>query len=248
MMACYNPYSLAGKTILVTGASAGIGRATAIECSRLGAKVCITARNQVRLAETLTLLEGNGHCMWTVELTRQEDVNSMILDLPQIDGFVCNAGIMKRKPIDFIKSEDLYEIFEINTFVGFMLTKALMRSKKVNANASFVFVSSKAAIQTTAGNSMYAATKAAIASFARSCAIEYASKGIRANAVHPGMVETSGIDNMISLEEMEKDKQRYLLKRYGKPEEIAWTIAFLLSDASAWITGSSMIIDGGGRK
>ncbi len=244
----YNPYSLKEKTILITGASSGIGRATAIECSRLGAKVIITARNEQRLADTLIELEGDGHQVIVADVTKNEDIVALVKQLPQIDGFVCNAGITTRKPINFIKEEELHKIFETNTFSAFMLTKAIMKAKKMNKNGSIVFLSSKAAVQNTPGNSMYAASKSAIISFSRACALEYAGNGIRSNAVLPGMVETPlTMTGMLSVEDIERDKQRYMLRRYGKPEEIAWSIIYLLSDASNWVTSSCITIDGGGR-
>lgn len=243
-----NPFSLVGKTILVTGASSGIGRSTAIECSRLGAKLIITARNENRLRETFESLEGDNHLLVIADVTKSEDIACLVQSIPPLDGFVCNAGITKRKPINFINENDLHGIFEINAFASILLTKALAKEKKLNRGASLVFTSSKAAKIVTVGNSMYAASKAAIESFARSCAIEFASKGIRSNAILPGMVETPLVsEGLLSEEEMEQDKARYLLKRYGKPEEIAWAIVFLLSDASAWITAISLDISGGGR-
>lgn len=242
----YNPYSLKGKTILITGASSGIGKATAIECSKLGATIILTARNEVRLKETLDQLEGNGHQIIVTDITKKDDRKRLAVSIPQIDGFVCNAGITKRKPISFVKEDELREIFETNTFAAFLLTKAIMKAKKMNKEGSMVFMASLAAKIVTPGNSMYAASKAAIESFSRSCALEYAAKGIRANAILPGMVETPLINGgMLSQEDMERDKQQYLLKRYGKPEEIAWAVAFLLSDASKWITSTSLFVAGG---
>lgn len=242
----YNPFSLENKTILVTGASSGIGRATAIECSRLGAHLVLTARNAQRLQETISELEGEGHQMIVADVTKTENVAFLVSSLPVLDGFVCNAGITKRRPISFIKEEELREVFEINTIACFLLTKAIYKAKKLNKNASIVFTSSKAAQVVSPGNSMYAASKAAIESFSRSCALEFAAKGVRSNAILPGMVETPLILNSIlSAEDMELDKAKYLLKRYGKPEEIAWAIIYLLSDASAWITSTSLEICGG---
>lgn len=244
----YNPYSLEGKTILVTGASSGIGKAIAIECSKLGATVILTARNEVRLKETLGQLEGNGHQTIVADITKEDDRKRLADSIPQIDGFVCNAGITKRKPVSFVKEEELREIFETNTFAAFLLTKAIMKAKKMNKEGSMVFMASMAARIVTPGNSMYAASKAAIESFSRSCALEYAAKGIRANAILPGMIETPLINSgMLSEVEIERDKQHYMLKRYGKPEEIAWAVIFLLSDASKWITSTSLLINGGGR-
>ena len=242
----YNPYSLKGKNILVTGASSGIGKAIAIECSKLGATVILTARNEVRLKETLDQLEGNGHQTIVADITNEDDRKRLADSIPQIDGFVCNAGITKRKPVSFVKEEELREIFETNTFAAFLLTKAIMKAKKMNKEGSMVFMASMAARIVTPGNSMYAASKAAIESFSRSCALEYAAKGIRANAILPGMVETPLINGgMLSEVEIERDKQHYMLKRYGKPEEIAWAVIFLLSDASKWITSTSLFINGG---
>lgn len=242
----YNPFSLDGKTILVTGASSGIGRATAIECSRMGARLILTGRNEQRLKETLYALEGLGHQIIVADITNSEDISNLVSILPELDGFVCNAGITKRRPIPFIKEEELREVFEINTIACFMLTKAISKAKKLNKNASIVFTSSKAARVVSPGNSMYAASKAAIESFSRSCALEFATKGIRSNCVLPGMVETPLISNgMLSTEDIERDKENYLLKRYGKPEEIAWAIIFLLSDASAWMTSTSMEVSAG---
>lgn len=244
----YNPYSLEGKTILVTGASSGIGRAIAIECSKLGASLILTARNEQRLTETLNSQEGSGHQMIVADITIEEDRQRLAKEIPMIDGFVCNAGINKRKPVNFVKEEDLKEIFETNTFAAFLLTKAIMKAKKVNKEGSLVFMASMAARMVTPGNSMYAASKAAIESFSRSCALEYAAKGIRSNAILPGMVETPLINKgMLSEEEIERDMQHYMLRRYGKPEEIAWAAIFLLSDASKWITSTSLFVNGGGR-
>lgn len=244
-MVGYNPFSLQGKTILVTGASSGIGRATAIECSHLGAKLFVTARNEERLRETFDALEGDGHAMVIADVAKSEEMDSLVGSVSALDGFVCNAGITKRRPIHFIKEDELREVFEINTISSILLTKALAKAKKFNKGASIVFTSSKAARIVTPGNSMYAASKAAIESFARSCALEFAAKGIRSNAILPGMVETPLVLNgTLSEEDLERDKAKYLLKRYGRPEEIAWAIIYLLSDASAWVTSTSVEISG----
>lgn len=242
-MANYNPYSLLGKTVLVTGASSGIGRATAIECSRLGATVVATGRDEARLSEAMAALTGEGHVSILADLTKAEDVAKLVSELPQIDGFVCNAGITRRRPVSYMKEEELHEVFETNTFVAFTLTKALMKAKKINRGGSMVFISSMAARQVTPGNAVYAASKAAVESFARSCAQEYAPMQIRANAILPGMVETPmNKQGALSAETIERDKQHYLMKRYGKPEEVAWAVIYLLSDASAWTSGTSMMV------
>ena len=242
----YNPFKLEGKTILITGASSGIGRATAIECSKLGAKCVITGRNEERLNETLSKMEGDGHQIIVADIATQDGIDIVVERSPAIDGLVNNAGVSHTKPISFIKEEELNRIFSINTFAPIVLTKSLLKKKKMNVGGSIVFVSSAASINPDIANSIYSATKAAIASFSRSCAKELSVKQIRSNSVHPGMVETELVKNLIfSAEDLDNDKAKYILKRYGKPEEIAWSIIYLLSDASAWVTGTSMIIDGG---
>ena len=242
----YNPFSLEGKTILVTGASSGIGRATAIECSKMGAQVIITARNEARLLETYNQLEGANHQMVLGDLAEESTIDQLVDAIPNIDGLVNNAGISNTKPFGFIKSNEVEQTFAINAFAPIMLTKMLLKKKKINNGSSIVFVSSAASINPDMANSIYSATKAALASFSRSCAKELSAKQIRSNSVHPGMVETELVKNLVfSEEEIERDKARYLLKRYGKPEEIAWAIIYLLSDASAWVTGTQLVIDGG---
>lgn len=200
-----------------------------------------TGRDEARLNETMSALTGEGHVSILADLTKAEDVARLVSELPQIDGFVCNAGITRRRPVSYVKEEELREVFETNTFAAFMLTKALMKAKKMNRGGSMVFLSSMAARQVTPGNAMYAASKAAVESFARSCAQEYAPMQIRANAILPGMIETPlNKQRGLSAEMIERDKQHYLMKRYGKPEEIAWAIIYLLSDACAWMSGTSM--------
>lgn len=242
----YNPFSLEGKTILVTGASSGIGRSTAIECSKLGATLVITARNKERLEETFQQLEGEGHVQVLGDLTNQEDIDRMVGSIPNLDGLVNNAGIGISKPVSFINHEDLQKVFGTNTFAPILFTRALLKKKKLNSKASIVFISSMAAMLSTLGNSVYGASKAAIMAYMHYCARELANKQIRANSVHPAMINTKLIQGgAISEEQHKLDMEKYPLKRYGEPEEVAWAIIYLLSDASAWVTGTSMLIDGG---
>lgn len=243
----YNPYSLEGKTILVTGASSGIGRASAIECSKLGARVVITARNEERLKETLSAMEGDNHLVIPCDLSDEASIDNLVAELPEIQGLLNNAGFTKTLPIQFISSEDLTSILGVNTVAPILLLQKLLKKKKLKKGASVVFTSSMAGIGfSSVGNSMYAASKGAISAFIRCAAKELAPKGIRVNAVCPAMVDT-GILNAgtISSEQLEENKKRYPLGRFGKPEEIAWAIIYLLSDASAWVTGDNIIIDGG---
>ncbi|MBR4263932.1 MAG: SDR family oxidoreductase [Paludibacteraceae bacterium] len=242
----YNPYSLVGKTILITGASSGIGRATAIECSKLGATCVLTARNEERLQEAMNQLAGEGHQYIIADLSTQEGIDTLAEHAPILDGVVNNAGTGRIKPLAFIKQDDLDFVFQTNAFAPILVIKALLKKKKIARGASLVFTSSVAAFCSNLGNSIYGASKAALTAYMRYCAQELADKQIRANTVHPGMVETKLIHGgSISEEELQKDMLRYPLKRFGKPEEVAHMMIYLLSDASAWVTGQSFVIDGG---
>lgn len=244
----YNPFTLEGKTVLITGASSGIGADTAIECSKLGASVIITGRNEERLQAVLSQLDtsfSQKHQYVIADLSSEEEIQSLVDAIGPIDGLVNNAGVNRVKPIAFIKSEDLEYIFQNNTFSSVLLAKMLLKKKKLNRNSSVVFTSSVSSFFNAPGRALYASSKAALTSLMRSFAVELADKGIRANAVHPGMIETKLIHENLTEEERVKDMAEYPLKRYGKPEEVAWAIIYLLSDASAWVTGTSMVIDGG---
>ena len=242
----YNPFSLVGKTILITGASSGIGRATAIECSKLGAKCVITGRNEERLNETLAQMAGDGHISVVADISTQEGIDALVEQSPAIDGLVNNAGISGNKPIKFYKQDDLDRIFQTNAFAPMLLVKGILKKKKINDGGSVVFTSSVAAYNSSLGNGIYGSSKAALAAYMRYCARELAIKKIRANSIHPAMVETPLIHGgSISELDLQNDMAKYPLGRYGKPEEIAQMIIYLLSDASAWVTGTSMLIDGG---
>lgn len=244
----YNPFSLVGKTILVTGASSGIGRATAIECSKMGAAIILSGRDMQRLQETfdeLSVFSHQEHHIVLADLSNEDDIISLVKNVGVIDGLVNNAGVNRVKPVAFIKKDDLDYIFQNNTFSSVVLTRHLLKNKKINKGGSIVFTSSISSFYNAPGRSLYASSKAALTSFMRSFAVELADKGIRANAVHPGMIETKLIHENLTDEEREKDMAEYPLKRFGKPEEVAWAIIYLLSNASAWVTGTSLIIDGG---
>ena len=140
----YNPFSLKGKNVLVTGASSGIGRATAIECSRLGAKLIITGRNSERLEETLSLMEDEAHSMVVADLSYSEGLNLLVNALPQLDGVVHSAGVLKRLPLKFVTEENLAELMQINFIIPALLTRHLYKKKILSTDASIVFISSVA--------------------------------------------------------------------------------------------------------
>lgn len=242
-----NPFSLNGKIILITGASSGIGRCTAIECSRLGASIFLTGRNEERLQETLDLLSGDGHEYFCADLTIEEQIDTLIGNIRKLDGVVLCAGKGMMIPIQFASREKFMDIFDSNFLYPVELFRRLLKKKKINKNASVVAVSSMGGTHFyTNGNGIYGASKAALDSYMKFCAKELAGKGIRVNTVLPAMIDTPLIHSgMVSDEELAADALTYPLKRYGKPEEVAYAIIYLLSDASSWITGTSLVIDGG---
>ncbi len=244
----YNPYSLEGKTILVTGASSGIGQKTAIECSKMGAKLFIVGRNTERLQETFSQLEGEGHTQLVAELTNSDDVENMVASLPVLDGLVLCAGIGgMTRPLLFCTKDSFSKVFEVNVFSTVELLRLLVKKKKMAKNSSVVIVSSIGGVRVyNPGNGVYGSSKSAINSLMKFCAVELAPKKIRVNSVNPGMVHTKLIENgTISDEQQKLDIEKYPLKRYGETIDIALGIIYLLSDASSWVTGHSLVIDGG---
>ena len=242
----YNPFSLEGKTILVTGASSGIGQATAIECSKMGARVVITGRNEERLQETFNQLEGNGHIQIVADINEETDIERIVTECPPLTGLVNNAGRGLSKPINFIKMEDLQKVYQTNLFGVVLLTKMLIKKKKISKGSSIVFTSSISSYMTAAGLAIYASSKAALCAYMRTCSIELGFKNIRCNAVLPGMVETKLINRgTYTDEDKQNDMKLYPLGRYGQPIDIAHGIIYLLSDASSWVTGIELVIDGG---
>ena len=243
----YNPFTLENKTILVTGASSGIGKATAIECSRMGARVVVTGRNEERLNQTLDELEGEGHLAIVADLASDEGVNALIEQCPKIDGLVNNAGVTVTVPVQFINRENLEGLMQVNTVAPILLFQRLMKAKRLGKGASVVFTASVSGLCCAGlGNSLYSTSKAAIGGFVKNAALELAGKNIRVNAVCPGMIDTHILDaGIVGADDLERERQKYPMKRFGKPEEVAWSIIYLLSDASSFTTGSSLVMDGG---
>lgn len=245
-----NPFSLVGKTILVTGASSGIGRQTAIECSKIGANVLITARNEDRLQQTLNALDvsnGQQHQMIIADLSSQDGVYALVDQLPELNGVSLNAGIVKTLPVKFINEEDLQNVLSVNMLGPVLLTQRLIKKKKLRKGSSVVFTSSIGGVMiSTVGNTMYGISKGGLNAFMKGLALEMAANGIRSNSVNPGFVDTNILSaGVISEADLEENKKHYPLGRFGKPEDIAYAIIYLLSDASAWVTGHTLVVDGG---
>ena len=244
----YNPYTLEGKTVLVTGGAGGIGSEVARVCSKLGARIVLTDIREDALQVALSSLNKvscGEHLAIKADLTNTDELNALVDQIPDIDGFVCNAGVMKLVLTQFITEEELTRIQSINLNAPILLTKALIKKKKVRKGGSIVFTASAAGVyRVSMGNAIYATTKCGIDAFMRTVALEYGPKGIRCNSVNPGMVETSLIGSFTE-EQKEKEMQNYPLRRFAKPEDIAQGIAYLLSDAASFVTGAALKIDGG---
>ncbi|SDI21973.1 SDR family NAD(P)-dependent oxidoreductase [Mucilaginibacter gossypii] len=240
-----NPFCLKGKKILVTGASSGIGRQIAISVSGMGAETFITGRNEQRLSDVFNLLEVPG-TQYVADLDIEQEQDNLIELMPNLDGVVLSAGIVKTLPFKFINRKDLDSIFETNFFSPAILINKLLKTKKLNKNGSVVFISSIAGNYVgTVGNAMYSASKGAINAMQKVLAIELSAQRIRVNNISPGMIKTELIYDPIFTEEQLKDDEKKYPLGFGEPIDVANAAIYLLSDASKWVTGSTLIIDGG---
>jgi NAD(P)-dependent dehydrogenase (short-subunit alcohol dehydrogenase family) len=247
-MGTFNPFTLEGKTILVTGASSGIGRGIAIACSKMGASVIVNGRNEQRLSETMSEMEGDDNLSLAADLSDNVALAEMVAKLPKLDGIVHCAGIGQRVLCKQLQESDLDNMMNVNFKAPVMLQTEILKQKKINKSASIVFIASIACDSPTIGNAMYSASKGAIISYANCLALELAPRLIRVNCILPAMIWTDLIfKGGITEEELKEDEKKYPLKRYGKPEDIANLSIYLLSDASSWMSGSSIRITGGGK-
>lgn len=242
-----NPFSLEGKMILVTGASSGIGRETALACARMGANVVITGRNADRLKETFEQLETSNKMQILADMTSKDDVEALVASLPPLDGAVLCAGNSITLPLQFGTREKFDDMFNVNFFAPTELLRLIYKKKVLQKGASVVLIASIGGTHSfMPGNGVYGASKAALNSVMKYAAREYASRKIRVNSICPGMVDTPLIHRgTITEEQLAEDARRYPLGRYGQPEDIANGALFLLSDASSWLTGHDLVIDGG---
>lgn len=240
-------FALEGKTVLITGASSGIGRGVAIACAEAGARCILVARNEERLAETRALCKGEGHAIELVELTDFDAVKGLVDRLPTLDGVVQCAGIGDNQtPLKFISPEFFDKIVGVNLRAPILLLATLEKKKKLNKGASIVMISSMSSFFATPAHSLYGAAKGGITAFVKGAALDLAPKKIRVNSIAPAMVNTPLIDfSSLTEEQRQANEAKYPLKRYGEPVDIAACAVYLLSDAASWVTGQQFVLDGG---
>lgn len=234
-------FNLLNKTILVTGGSSGIGKEIAIQCSNFGANVIIVGRDKERLTQTLNQLNQSSQ-MFICDLTQGENIINLVNLLPQLDGVVFCAGVVEYVPVKLLTQKKIDNIFNVNFNSQVLLTQYLLKNKKINLNSSLVYISSISSKIGVAGTAMYSSSKAALNTFAKVTASELASQKIRVNSICPGIILTPMGEHAKSVNNnIEKDYPLGL----GSPIDIAGPCVFLLSDASKWITGTEIIVDGG---
>lgn len=247
----YNPFSLENKVIIVTGASSGIGAQCAIDCSKMGAKVVLVARNEERLQQTLSLMEGDGHVIKSYDLNDLEGVktlvSSIVLETGKVNGFIHAAGIEITKPIKLLEPEDYETVYRTNALAGFEFVRHLSSIKNTNNGSSIVFISSISGVIGRGTVAAYAASKGAMISAARTMAIEMAKRNIRVNCVSPGTILTPMMQSV--LDSMDEEARAKRVDGFplglGETTDISNACIYLLSDASRWMTGQNLIVDGG---
>ncbi len=247
-----NPFTLEHKNIIVTGASSGIGRQVAVSCSRMGAKVGLMGRSKERLEETLALLAGEGHQAISYDLTDLEHQKELVEEIVgrqgAIHGLVNCAGISTVLPLKLMKYEKVEEFFKTNVYAAIELTRQVLNVKNVSKDgASVIFFGSVMGVVGENAKSLYSMTKGALIAGARSLAIEYAHRKVRVNVVSPGVVETAINRSQPYLADPEQRKVTEAMHPLGigTTEDIANACVYLLSDASRWVTGQNMVVDGG---
>lgn len=244
----FNPFSLESKTILVTGASSGIGRGIAIACSKMGATLILNGRNQQKLEATLAELQEGEHKIMTADLTDGDSIKLLMSEMPKLEGIVHCAGIGQRVLCKQLNGNDVDSVMDANFKAPVLLQQALLEGKRINKGASIVFIASIATWSPSIGNAIYSASKGAIVSYANCLSLELAPRQIRVNCISPAMVWTDLIlQDGVDEEQLKVDEQKYPLKRYGTPEDIANLAIYMLSDASSWMTGSNVKLSGGGK-
>jgi len=246
-----SPFSLKDKNIVISGASSGIGRQCAISISQMGANLILLARRKEKLEETISLLEKGNHLYYSVDICDFTSLQPIISDAVEksgkIAGFVHSAGKEITLPLNMINNKVYGDLFSINVFSAFELVKIITNKKYISSDASIALISSITSLAGNAGLSVYSATKGALVSAVRSMSVELALKNIRINCVSPGLIKTEMFNSLyekISPELIEKTIAGYPLG-IGYPVDVANACIYLLSDASKWVTGTNLIVDGG---
>ena len=247
-----NPFSLEGKHIVVSGASSGIGRQCAISCAAMGARVSLLGRNSERLQQTLSQMDGTGHHIYVVDLTVEEDIKTtvqqIVKDSGRISGLLNAAGISGTLLMKSVSGKKLDEFFQNNVYSSYILTREVCRMGHfAQEGGGIVFFSSIMGSYGETGKSLYAMTKGALQAATKSLACELAPKNIRVNAVSPGLIITPINENMPHITDPSKreELERMHLLGLGKTEDVANACVYLLSDASRWVTGVNLYVDGG---
>ncbi len=245
------PFTLDGKNIIITGASSGIGKACAIECSKVGAKLLLIGRNKARLENSISLLHGSGHFYLILDLSNTNEIVEIIKLTIQgfkpIHGFIHCAGIENTIPLQFMNEKKYSDFFNINVIAGFEIAKCISKKPYYIDGLSIVFISSVMGFLGQEGKIAYSASKGALIAGAKSMAIEMVKKSIRVNTISPAIIETEMVKNMfanIPSSSIETIKKLHPMG-FGKPEDIAFACIYLLSNAAKWITGTNLIVDGG---
>ncbi len=247
-----NPMDLSMKRILVAGASSGIGRETAILISKLGGVAILVARREEKLLETLSLMNGDYHSFYCFDLKETEKIGNFVKQVVSekgpFDGLVFSVGIGSTRPLKMMGPINLREVMEINFYPFVELVRSITKKSCYNPGLSIVGVSSVASVQGNQGKTAYCASKAAMDGAMRCMAKELAPKRIRVNNVCPSLIDTAIFESFLERGEGSKNAEEVMLRQYlgiGKPIDVANMIAFLLSEASSFITGSAIGIDGG---
>lgn len=239
-------FSLKDKTILVTGASSGIGKECARTFASLGANLVLSGRDSDKLKTVATELDLENSQLICADLGKDEEIENLAKASLNLDGFVACAGINKMSLLKFAEDEDIEKTINLNCTAQIKLTKELLKNKKLNKSASLVFISSRSAFLPQPAVSAYAASKAGLIAFAKALAVEIAPRKCRANTICPALVKTPMTEDFLNQNpELAKLEEAKHLLGYGKPEYVANAAAFLISDASVWITGTSLVVDGG---
>lgn len=241
--------SLSNKKILITGASSGIGKATAILFSNLGAELVITGRSKDNLSDTYNKLnKSQNHKMILADLASITDIKQLISDILTLDGFVHCCGKVLPVPVKFIKEEQLDDVMSVNYFSAVNIVSELLKQKKINNNGSIAFISSISTSYAYFGGAPYISSKAALEGYSKTLALELVPKKIRVNVLQPALVKTAIFDSTLEAAvddaEMKKLVSKYPLG-IGEPEDVAQALAYFISDTSKWVTGSTLKMDGG---